>query len=359
MTDLIIQKGLCYVLYAFEVGQSIDLDACDDLIPDTKERTKIRRNRKAPTYFEYQPPPVRVTHHSRPIVVGSHSTQATVESTLYDFGAVSVMYSIQLSDVSFSDLLPLSCELFNHEGLIFDANERVEHLLRTISPAVVKPYIAETYEDYRIFEIEKFNQSVDFESYLVANGQFFARVLEGEEDLMSDSSVSETLACRIAYGPSDLAVIDWNTAIIFGGEADDVKEVLEFANVELLEMRFLDGKLDKALDEAYHALTRNRFSQIAKLQRIARLQVDGAILYEGVNNALKLLGDQYLARVYSLVSRRFHLAEWDSSILRKLSVLDSIYGKISDYGAQRRMEVLEWIIILLIAVSIALPFVGK
>jgi uncharacterized Rmd1/YagE family protein len=69
------------------------------------------------------------------------------------------------------------------------------------------------------------------------------------------------------------------------------------------------------------------------------------------------LGDQYLARVYRLVSQRFHLEAWDASIMRKLQTLESIYGKMSDRAGTRRMELLEWIIIVLIAISIALSFV--
>src|SRR5205814_2260224 len=54
------------------------------------------------------------------------------------------------------------------------------------------------------------------------------------------------------------------------------------------------------------------------LQRLGRLQLDAAVLFEQVTNALKLIGEQYLTRVYGHVSRRFHLAEWDVSITRKL-----------------------------------------
>ena len=86
------------------------------------------------------------------------------------------------------------------------------------------------------------------------------------------------------------------------------------------------------------------------------MQVDGALLFERVTNTLKLLGDQYLARVYRLAAQRFHLEAWDASILRKLETLESIYGKMSNRATTRRMEVLEWIIIVLIAVSIALSF---
>jgi len=142
-----------------------------------------------------------------------------------------------------------------------------------------------------------------------------------------------------------------------------VRTVLEFANVELLEMRFLDQQLDDALDESYETLSRRRYglwlpgSSRADLRRVGQLQVDNAILFEGVNNALKLLGDQYLARVYRLVSERFHLAEWDASILRKLQTLESIYQKLADQAANRRTEALEWIIIALIAAEILIPFV--
>ena len=71
-----------------------------------------------------------------------------------------------------------------------------------------------------------------------------------------------------------------------------------------------------------------------------------------MTNTLKLIGDQYLARVYRLASERFHLAAWDAGIIRKLETLDSIYGKMADRAATRRMEVLEWIIIVLFAISI-------
>ena len=78
------------------------------------------------------------------------------------------------------------------------------------------------------------------------------------------------------------------------------------------------------------------------------------MLFEQVTNALKLVGEQFLARVYRLASQHFRLAEWDASISRKLATLDSIYAKTADRAASRRMEVLEWIIIVLIALSIIL-----
>jgi len=142
--------------------------------------------------------------------------------------------------------------------------------------------------------------------------------------------------------------------------------VLEFANVELLEMRFLDDRLDEILDQAYRAMSdpsrRGRRAGLralipsgsGELRRIAQLQMDSALLFEGVNNALKLIGDQYLARVYRIAAQRFHLPERDQTIERKLSTLESIYTKMSDHEAGRRTDLLEWIVIILIATEIVL-----
>jgi uncharacterized Rmd1/YagE family protein len=93
------------------------------------------------------------------------------------------------------------------------------------------------------------------------------------------------------------------------------------------------------------------------MQRIAELQVDAATLFEEVNNSLKMLGDQYLARVYRLASQRLHLPEWDATILRKLNTLESIYEKMHNFETTRRLELVEWIIVALIAFEVVMSFI--
>jgi hypothetical protein len=99
-----------------------------------------------------------------------------------------------------------------------------------------------------------------------------------------------------------VTIVDWNAGLLVDREGDDIRTVLEFANVELLELRYLDRSLDDALDRSYQALTLPQSTSRLGLggfgadrDHVARMQVDSAILFEGVNNALKLVGDQYLA----------------------------------------------------------------
>jgi hypothetical protein len=140
--------------------------------------------------------------------------------------------------------------------------------------------------------------------------------------------------------------------------------VLELTVAELLELRALDEQLDRGIDAAYAVLTRKRSwlaslsTRAADLSQVSQLQADAAVLFEGVDNALKLVGDQYLARLYRVASERFHLPQWDAAIERKLRVLDGIYEKLATRAAGRRFEVLEVVIIVLIAVSTVAPFLS-
>lgn len=352
-----IARGTCHVLFAYDVGQAIDLEAAERRIAALTQREVVRRKRRAPRFFEYQPPPLRVTQTVQPLTIGSHTSLNTADSVIYDFGAISVAFSIPLCG-SLADVLALSGAIWDQTQLVAYSRAVVEALLKTIEPAVSKPQVSQAVEDYVIYQIDAFTPPQRPAEIIAANSACFAQILRAETEPLSKQERDDALAAQLSFGLADATVVDWNAALICDPDAYDVRAVLEFANVELLELRFLDDRLDDVVSQAYAALPRRwgrrRGFGAKDLWRIARLQMDSALLFEGVNNALKLLGDQYLARVYRTASNRFHLNDWDASILRKLDTIESIYGKIADRQANLRIEVLEWIIIVLIAVEIIL-----
>lgn len=356
-----VNKGTCYAMFAYDIGASINLEQADRYITAETERGRLRHKARAPQYFEYRPAPLRLMQEGGSLTVGSYTSSPTVEVMAYDFGAVTITYRFPV-DGPFEGLLELSEALYEHELLLTESRSRVEQLVQAIRPAIERPKIATEVEDYLIFAIESWapNQPLPIWS---SHELALSGILRGVRTPLSEQEIRDALSCRISFGLEDAALIDWHAAVLFGKEMEDVRAVLEFSNVELLEMRMLDEQLDQALDQGYEALTsRPRLLSLPgsydkHTTHIAQLQVDGALLFERVTNTLKLLGDQYLARVYRLVSQRFHLEEWDASILRKLETLESIYGKMSDRAGTRRMELLEWIIIVLITISIAVSFI--
>jgi hypothetical protein len=355
-----VTRGSCHVLVAFEVGQAIDLSRAAELAAGGTRRPWLP-SRRAPQQFGTRAAPLRILKDGAkgPTVAGL--VPASVEVVLYEFGAASVCISYPLAGPL--DALPaLSDELYGNPALLADARTRLAGLLETIAPAVVRPKLAEVLEDYVIFQIDAFSVPLVPSELIRGHGEVIARILRAERGPVSEEERADALAARLSAGPSDLVVVDWNAALVYDPDPAETCAVLEFANVQLLEMRYLDAELDLALEEAYDTLGRaGRGAALLQsyapaLARIAELQADAAVLFERVTNALKLVGDQYLSRLYRLVSGRFHLGDWDANIVRKLQTIDGIYQKLADRATARRLEVLEWIVIILIGLSIVLPF---
>ncbi len=363
---LCVEKGTLHVVVAYDVGLLVDLEQCRRSITDLTELAKIRHKGVAPPFFQFDPLPLRVTQAIEPLSIGRFRSSAQVELVIYDFGGISVLYEVPIAG-PLEDLVGLSCDLASSAAFRDDSRARVEHLMTFIEPSVAQPNIEDLTEEYSIFQVSRFEGGLRPEELPGPHGQALARLLRAERDPLSEQEVTEALGARVSFGLSDLALIDWNAALLCDSEPEDVISVLEFANLQLLELRYLDARLDRSLDRSYEILgARRRLVQLrmpghtrAELRRVAQFRVDGAILFEQVNNALKLIGDQYLARVYRAAAGRYRLAEWNAGILRKLETIEDIYEKVHDHATEIRMEVLEWIIILLIALELCLPLLRK
>jgi hypothetical protein len=353
-------KGVCKLFFQYDVGQRVDLERCTTLVAGRP--VPIQKDHRAPVWFQFNPPPLQMVVEGAPVQVGRYQSSPVVTAVVYDFGAVSVSYDL-VFEGPLSELVELSCSLQEENRLWQESLNHVQRILEAIGPAVSKPHLAAATEDYVVFQIEPQDPSLELQELLRVHELELAQILRSERGALSSEEIAEAVASTVSYSPDDVALIDWQAALLVGKEWGDVRAVLEFASVQLLEMRFLDGKLDEALDRSYETLNARsrpwlfpaRGLSLENL-RVARMQVDAAIMFERVTNTLKLLGDQYLARVYQLASQQFRLPEWNATILHKLGTVDSIYQKLNDRAEAKRMEVLEWVIIILIAVSMLLPF---
>ena len=242
-----------------------------------------------------------------------------------------------------------------------DARGRVETLLRSVPQAVQKPRVAELTEDYAIVGMLRSPSGQTATEFCQANAARIAEILRPDGSAPSDEEVRNATEVQISFGPTDVTIVDWDAAFVLDPEPEEVRAVLEFANVQLLEMRWLDLQLDGAIARSYQLLARRKGWRAflprgltTDLNQVAELQLESAVMLERVSNALKVFGEVYLARIYRLAARRFRLEELDSTITRKLATIESIYQKLSDRADSIRMEVLEWVVIVLIATEIIL-----
>ncbi|MCR9216216.1 MAG: hypothetical protein NXI14_03335 [bacterium] len=357
--------GNCRFMFAFDAGFQIDLDEARKLTADATPYQIVRGRRPSPGWFGYQPAPLRLLVNIGSVAIGDYATDATVEMIVYDFGAILVTFSIPF-ECPVDRLTDLGLALYDNDDLQSHARTGVSAVFESIHSSIERPNLRDIVEDYCVFAIRERDGEEPPTAFLDRHAQSLGRAIEAEAGELGEDQLARTLGGRMSYGVDDLAVIDWNAAILLDPEPDDLIAVLQHANVELLQLRILDEELDSILDHSDELLARfvNRrwyplFKDEALVSRFAMVQTDAAVLFEGVNNAIKLMGNQYLARVYRLASERLSLPAWQSNVQRKLDAADGVYQRITDTAATRRLETLEVVIIVLIAISIVLPFVVK
>jgi len=349
--------------FVFEVGQGIDLDAAERLLGSGSERQTFRHRGRDTTFVQFRPAPLRVVREGAPLVIGQWRTEREVDLVLYDFGAASVAYEINL-DGGLAELHDANLLLRRTDELRAHARAAVESLIASLGSAVMKPHVAEFMEDYQILGIRDVPGGEDAKTFCETHRGEIAQMLRPDTADLSLDEVTAATEIRISFGLSDVTIVDWDAAFVLDPEPEDVRAVLEFANVQLIEMRWLDTQLDAALERSYQIVGRNvgwrafvPGAHGGDLRQVAELQLESALLLERVTNSLKVFGEEYLTRIYRLAARRFQLAELDASISRKLSILESIYQKLSDRAATVRMETLEWVVIILFTVEIVLGVV--
>jgi hypothetical protein len=342
---------------------SVDLEQAEGRLGAVAARQRLSDRRRVKNLF-YRPAPLRVTQEAGNAIADGLAMGANVDLTLYDFGAISVSYRAPF-ETSLERLIELSIALRASQPLAADARRRVTELVHDLGAALQRPRIADLVEDYLIIQLDEAGPE-GATAFCEAHAAQVARILRAERGHLSAEEVRDATQARISFAPTDITMVDWDAALIVGPEPEEVRAVLEMANVQLLEMRFLDRQLDQVLEHTYDLLTRRGgwrsvwpAALAGDLRRVAELQLEGAILQERVTNALKFIGEEYLDRIYRLVARRFHLAEWDAGIGRKLATLESLYQKLSDRAATRRMELLEWVVIILIALEVVLSLAGR
>lgn len=353
--------GVCHISFAFDVGFAINLNDAEKAIAANSRRAEILKKKRAPQSAHGPAAPLSLTVATDPVEVCGFRIQPTVDVVLYSFAAASVRFSFVLHN-PLEDLVGLSDALYDHGPLAQQAREHVQRTLAALGSAIAKPRIAPPVEDYVVFELDDPAEE-SAEEFVNRHGATVSRILRAEREPLSRQETDDAMTQSISYGASDRAVIDWHAALLIGPDAADVRSILEYANVQLVQMRSLDEELEHLLDSSYEFLARFKgFRQTflgvrgGELRRLGMLHADSAILFEGVTHSMKLVGDQYLARVYRAVSQRFHLPQWGANINRKLQTVDTIYGKMTDRQATMRMELLEWIIVILILIEVVKGF---
>jgi hypothetical protein len=354
--------AIVHLAFAFDVGYEIDLERARGLLPG--ESGPLARRRRTPESIRYRPAPLRLALDASGLALPNGvaaSGPIRAELSLFDFGAISLTIAVPVRLTS-GELLLLASDLAEPASLTASARLILAPWLDRMRPVVIGYEMSELSEEYIVFQL-----GAVANGWLAEHAPWVAGLVRLESGPLSPEEVNEATRLHLSYSPNDVVVLDWAAGVVADTDCADTLQVIEYANIQLLEFRQIDDRLDDRLEAAYRLIRPGRTRRVGPwwrthrdaLRNVRELELEATSLFERADNALKLIGDQYLARIFGLASARFHLNEWQQSIRRKLETVGDVYDLLVQQAGGTRMEVLEVIVVCLIALEIVLALVRR
>jgi hypothetical protein len=363
-----IADGTVYVYRLFDVADAVDLQAAEVAAGAPKSRLRLE-GAQSGSALEFPRPPVHLGLGTRELPLASGTRRAEASAHVYDYGVVSILYKLPIPPgTTLAELVPLAEELFVDPTPALDlaARHEADELARALGSALERPHAWDGLESYQVFLVRAFEGGPVRAADLIACAPI-PELLLGETSAvpLSAAERQEILSHHFTYLEDDLAVLHWNSAfVVEPSGVEDIPDLLEFATAHLLELRYYDALLDRELHRIYDEIEAGG-SPVANIvtRRYRKLQRDTAALLlelsemtERLENAVKIVGDFYLARLYQAAVRRFRLPAWQETVLRKQKLVADVNDLTGDAADTSRAELLEATIVLLILYEIVAAF---
>jgi hypothetical protein len=284
----------------------------------------------------------------------------------YDYGVISLMLSRPFQG-GWSDLVRLGQDLIESEALERRAADLCTRIVGRVRAALVGERKGFLSEDYLAFVVHDLERPGTADQLLEAHGSDIAQLLRGERQPLSRQEREEVLRSRLSYLTDDLVVPAYNAAFVLDTEASAqaTLEILELVNSQLLEFRYHDELLETELTRIYSVLQEPRWTDryfgrppSRAARRLHSLFVDVNELTDRMENAVKLVGDVYSARLFGLAAARLGLDAWKHNVQDKLTTLDDIYRFAVEQRGVSQGNLLELVIVLILVIELGLLLAG-
>ena len=360
MSGIRVASGHLFFFYAYDAGFEIALEEAR-LLCEASDSPGIAGLRPAPAHLQYRPRPLTVPAGAFSVPVSGKTYRLDATVKIFDFGALSVTLTLPLEDLSLDEYAEIALSLASENGMEKFARDAAQRLFERIRPAVSRPMFADLVEEYCVWHVGGFSPGLSGTEALARLPREIARLLTLERGELSEAAVAEIVRTPIRYFENDLFLAEWNAAFVYDPKFQDTVEVLEFLNIQVLELRFFDRRLHEAIEVvSEELLPRRRLFHIlhdpyeVPLRKLSGIRTDVSLIRERIYNTLKLVGDAYLARVYEEARRKVGAEKHEGTVRDQLATLTDIYTVLNNQAAAGRAETLELIIILLIAIEIVM-----
>jgi hypothetical protein len=355
-------SGTLTALYLFDVAEHFDLPRLRVSI-GTGSEARLTSKAASPAYLHYQTPPLVADGDilGVPAIDGFRP-----RLKFFDYGVVSLALTRPFTG-TWGELVQSSHQYIENASLEAQTEAAVRGLLERCGSAVTRARPTFLSEDYLVVAVHQLASPATGDELLAAHGQDLAQLLRGEAQPLSVQEQDEVLRNRLSYLATDLVIPTWNAAFVYDSEpgAAATLELFEFANSQLLEFRYHDALLDAELAQIYPQLQRTSWwnnllgrGTARAANQLHSLFIDVNEITDRTENALKIVGDIYAARLLALVGARLATARWKASVEDKLETLDDIYRFAVEQVAISRGQFLELTVVLILILELVLFVIG-
>ncbi|MFA6097891.1 MAG: hypothetical protein WC788_09810 [Candidatus Paceibacterota bacterium] len=314
----------------------------------------LRLSRFTPAYLNFSIPPLQMEEKTwmTPLIDRPIGTQIK----FFSLGSITARFEIEIQGNNYDEILSKAKSILNNPSPFDRKSRKLSNKLRSI---IEKELSIETYcgleEDYAVLWIRDRYDPAKKAAIISPTAKF----LRNEDRQLSTYEQNEAFKYHFSYTPEDITIIDWDRTVTIGMEPeDDVWDVLEYVNIQLLELRYYEKELDKRLEEIYQysrakQLPIIEFYKTQKLmQKTLAIFIEYSSVEKRINNFLRLTGDEYLSRIYLAASARLNLHKTEENLKKRLDDAKDLYEMLSAELSSVRAEILEIIIIFLILFEI-------
>lgn len=364
-----IERGriLCYRVY--DAGDTIALDVAEKRL--AARRVEMLGPLVEGLVMPVRPLEVHVGECVLQIAKVGRVLTADCSARIYDFGAISFLYDIAIEPgTTLEELTPLCDALYDAPELDARGLQHRKELMDRLGDSIEKPHDWSEGETYTIVFVEKLSatSSDDHRTSIaaLARSETVAKLLLGETSTtpLSAATRDDVLKNAFSYLVDDLVIVDWNSAFVVEPTGSRVVPfVLELATSQLLEFRYYDGILERELGRVYDHVEKARPRIIrspygALTRRVVTRFMELTEFTERVDNAIKSVGDFYLARVYLAAINRFRVPDWRESVESKLGLISRAYTLLKGEVEVSRAQLLEVIVVVLILIELVAALRG-
>ncbi len=342
-----------WIYRLYDCAEEFDLSRVEETLSRRMPIKRLMLSRIKSTSIIMEYPPVSAEMGSFEIKTAQRTLTGSLLAKFYRLGIVNLIMRLSIpEDFSYEELRALIAELSTsslvHDMSLSYFNGIKKSLEGTFIPSTRLGFT----EEYTLFFFRTWPEDWDPVPLLLA-----------EREELSEQSREEALKNSFSYGKKDRTIITWDAAIVVDDTGStDIPDIIEFALTQLLLLRYYDSivteELEKMRSHIGRAATFGFYSRLKRYRQITKklmqIVLEVTEVVEKVQNSLKVTEEIFYARLHREAQKIFATDGWQSSIERKLAVIQETYHILKSEIETQNSFILEITIVALIFIEIVL-----